>query len=101
MTEKIKKISDNNVKQRLIPSFHIEADGGGGYLSVLVNGVIGIAEYSYEEVKLITKRESLKIMGESLEIVVFERKIVEIRGKIDNLSICAKKARGGARYDKN
>ena len=46
MTEKIKKISDNNVKQRLIPSFHIEADGGGGYLSVLVNGVIGIAEYS-------------------------------------------------------
>ena len=51
--------------------------------------------------KLITKRESLKIMGESLEIVVFERKIVEIKGKIDNLSICAKKARGGARYDKN
>ena len=93
MTENTKFKGVYNLKNKLTPSFHIEGDGGGGILSFLISGVIGIGEYSSESVCLKTAKESLIISGKSLNISVFERKTVEITGKIDTFTINSKNKR--------
>ena len=94
MTDKSKKERVREFGYKISPAFHIEADGGGGLLSVLVSGVVGIGDFSDKEIKLITKRESLKISGDGIKLSVFEQKTVEITGKVENISICLKKRRG-------
>ncbi len=91
----VKRTNDkiSNLKTAISPIFHMEADGGGGILSLLISGTVGIAEFSSEEVKLITKNESIRIVGENIKLTVFERNTVEISGRIFNINFLAKKGK--------
>ena len=94
MTEKRKKSIISNIKKKINPTYQIEADGCGSIASVLISGVVGIVEYSSEEVRLLLSRESIKISGFSLEIAVYERKSVEIMGEVSSLEIISKRKKG-------
>ncbi len=95
MTEKKYSNKLSKVKTLISPAFHIEADGSMGMLSILISGTVGIAEFSSEEVKLITKNESIRISGKHINLSVFEQKVVEITGKIENISFSSKSKKGG------
>lgn len=73
------------------PSFHIEADGRGNRLSLLIFGVVGIKGFSESEILISTKRENITVIGEILEISVLEEKRVGICGKISGISFSLKK----------
>ena len=91
MTESIKKTPIRNLKKKIAPSYHIEADGCGSCASVIIAGVVGIVEYSSEEIRVMTCRECIKICGFALELSVFERKNVEIMGGISSFEILSKR----------
>ena len=75
----------------MLPSFRIDADGSGKRLRVCVIGVIGVREFSECEVTVVTKKESLTLVGENLKITVFESRAVEISGQISGISIDVRK----------
>ena len=89
MTEKTKRPQLFAARASVFPTYHVECDGRGGFWRVTVSGVIGVAQLSEDEIKLMTVRESLKISGSQIKMSVFERKTVEIFGKINNISIGA------------
>ncbi|MBQ9069842.1 MAG: YabP/YqfC family sporulation protein [Clostridia bacterium] len=95
MTEKNKRERKLSHGEKIFPAFHIEADGRGSYLSVLISGIIGVKEFSSEEVGVITRRESIKLTGKGLRISVFEAKTVEISGDIETISFVSKSYRRG------
>lgn len=94
MTRKEKKKSAEKLSPLFIPSFRIEADGRGKYMRVLMSGVVGICELSCENIKLLTRRESLKISGRRLSVSIFEGNTVEISGEVESIG------KGSAKNDK-
>ena len=64
------------------PVFRIEADGFHFGMQLLVTGVVGICELSDSHIVLMMKREKLKIVGKCLEVSIYERNTVEIKGGI-------------------
>ena len=87
MTEKNKKAALRAGVGAAMPSYRIEADGGLGFLTLAVFGVVGIGELSDEKIKLITKRESITVTGKVLRVSIFERNSLELVGKIENISL--------------
>lgn len=85
MTKGKKKDNINHGRGLRPPTFRIEADGGAGYMNVLVCGVVGISEFSDEEIKLLTRRECVKICGKCLEVSIFEGNSVEISGEVESI----------------
>ncbi len=69
------------------PRFHIEIDGTSKGTFFLVNGVIGISEFSSELIKLITRYGSLSLGGSSLGIALFEAGVIEISGNVESISL--------------
>ena len=91
MTKKSLARRDKNVGEGLIPSFHIEADGRGKSISLLISGVVGIKALSPLEILIATKREKIGISGNALELSVLEAKRVLINGRIDAISFFDRK----------
>ena len=87
------RISDFK-SENMLPSFHIEADGRGNRMALLVCGVMGIKGFSESEILISTKRENITVSGEEIEISVLEEKRVGIFGKINCISFSVRK-RGG------
>ena len=85
MTRKEKKKSAEKALPLFVPSFRIEVDGRGKYMRVLMSGVVGICELSDESIKLLTRYESLKIIGRRLSVSVFEGNTVEISGEVESI----------------
>lgn len=83
MTSKKKKDNINKPAPLFFPTFRIEADGRGKHMRVLVSGIVGISELSDESIRLLTRRESLKISGRRLYVSIFEGNTVEIAGEIE------------------
>ena len=51
MTKGKKKDYINRGLKLRPPTFRIEADGGAGYMNILVSGIVGVSEFSDEEIK--------------------------------------------------
>ena len=83
------KVCEENGKEKLkkIPSLRIEGDSTPRGLSLIFVGIIGVAEFSAKEVKLMTKRGSIQVIGENIEIVVYEGNTVELSGRIETVNI--------------
>jgi len=77
--------------ERIIPTYHIEADGRGKNLFLTVSGVTGVKEFSPNDVLVVTKRDEIRVKGELLEISVFESGSIGIGGKVESVSFSDKK----------
>ena len=65
-----------------ISNFHIEADRVPSGISVSIGGVIAITALTDGEVRLKLVRGGVKVTGEGLSVSVYERRIVEVFGKV-------------------
>ena len=83
-----------NDTQKLIPSFHIEGDGRADRLSLSLFGISLINELSSTCVAFVSRHNLIKIEGNELKIKIFESKIVEISGKIVNITFTDKRNAG-------
>lgn len=71
---------------RLLSSdFSIEAHRTGRGISLTVSGIVGISELTDTEVVLKSHRAKLSVTGKKLSLTVFEGRVVEIDGVIQNL----------------
>ncbi|MBE6537012.1 MAG: hypothetical protein E7673_03560 [Ruminococcaceae bacterium] len=77
------------------PAFHLELDGRGKQLSILISGIRGINAFSEREILVSTKKEEISVKGEGMEISLLESKSVRIYGRISGIFFCGKK--GGKR----
>lgn len=91
MTDKRKKHSLRTSNSIVVPSYRIEADGRGSKLRIAVIGIIGVKEFSQSRINVITKRESIILLGKELRMSVFENKTVEISGEITDISFSVRK----------
>lgn len=91
MTKKSLRNVFSGVNESVFPGFHVEADGRGQKLSLLVSGVTGINSFSEKEILISSKREMISITGEILRISLLESKSVRISGRINSLSFNRKK----------
>jgi len=85
MREEKDKFQNSNTEKSQGAFFHIEADKSPRGISVCVNGVFAILDFTDELALLKLRRGKIKISGHSLEISVFENKTVEICGKISGM----------------
>lgn len=88
MTERTKNYRRNTIRA-VLPSFRMEGDGRGNFISVTFSGIRGIKELSDTAVKLSTKRECIELCGNKLLLTVFENKTVEISGCIEKIIFSA------------
>ena len=77
-----KKESKRERLHGVVPLFRIEADAYRHGMMVTVSGVVGIAALSEDEIKLLTSRERINILGDSMDLRIYEGNTVEIRGNI-------------------
>ncbi len=76
------------------PGFHLEADGRGKGVSVLISGVVGVRELSESEISVVTRSESFTVKGELLSVSVLESNRIRLSGILDSISF-AKRKKGG------
>lgn len=69
----------------LSSDFSIEAVRTGRGISLTVSGIVGISELTDTEVVLKSHRAKLSVTGKKLSLTVFEGRVVEIDGVIQNL----------------
>lgn len=74
--------SATNINHPLSSSFRLEAERQGGNLRIYVSGIIGISDYSDEEIMLVSHGSRVNIKGKNIRVTVFESNTVEIIGKI-------------------
>lgn len=86
MKEKFKNLKNFILKSGSIASrFHMEADKCAGGLSVVVGGVSSVIDFNPEIAVLKTNYNTVSILGNGLDIAVYENNTVEISGKISTL----------------
>ena len=69
-----------------LSSFHLEADKCSLGIRITVSGIIGIRDFTSESVLLSSHGGRIFISGEKLRLEIYENKIVEISGKIGEIS---------------
>ncbi len=94
MTEKKKKGKCGKTSKCMIPTFRLEADGRGRYLTVTFVGVLSVKAFSSDEITLATKRESFILTGKTLEMTLFENKTVTVSGILEYIKFFDKKSEG-------
>ena len=90
MTKKEKSDSRSLRAEKIIPHFHIEADGRLQNISILISGCRGVSEFSEEKIVILTRREKIELCGTMLEMTVFEEKTVEISGNIEKIGFAVR-----------
>jgi hypothetical protein len=78
----IAKMKNGSLGSVLLPTFRIEADAFSCGMELLITNVVGIAELSECKIVLMMKHEKVKILGKCLEVSIYERNTVEIRGSV-------------------
>lgn len=76
------KKSENKTEAMKISGFHAEIDKVRCGISFSVSSVLSIVDFNEEEVTLKLDKGRVRVIGEMLEIAVYENRIVEIFGKI-------------------
>ena len=69
----------------LLSATHIELFGNG---RISIDGCLGVEEYRDTYMKLKLCKGMLIIYGSGFDIVVFENKLITVRGKISSLEFC-------------
>lgn len=67
-------------------TFHLEADRSRRGMSVFVSGIIGIGDFSDEEILLRSHGGRVSITGKRLDMVIYENQTVEISGRVEEIS---------------
>ena len=84
MTEKKDNRARNTIAKGL-KSFHMEASRCASGMSMLLSGIIGVADFSQESILLLSHGGRIVIEGKGLSVCVFEHSSVEIVGKIEEI----------------
>lgn len=71
--------------QDAVSKFHIEAERCVRGISLTVDGVIGIEDFSEEHVALKSHGGRVNVSGKRLKICVFESGAVEITGRVEDM----------------
>ncbi len=74
--------TDINKNQTLSSSFRLEAERQGNYIKMFVSGIIGISDYTCEEITLVSHSGRVNVKGKNMRISIFESNTVELCGKI-------------------
>ena len=69
----------------LLSSFHLEADRSSLGFRITVSGIIGINDFTNECVLLSSHAGRIRIFGKNLNLEIYENKIVEISGLIEEI----------------
>ena len=83
MTEERKKAK--KIATEKSGAFSLEAYKSGRELKILICGVVGINNFSAEEIHLKTQGGRISVFGNHLCLFVLENKTVEIRGGVLNV----------------
>ena len=68
-------------------SFYFELSKRGKISSAVIGGVIGILDFSDNNVFLATHSGRINISGERLNVAIFENKTIQITGKIAEIRL--------------
>ncbi len=66
-------------------SFHLEADRSPRGMQIFITGIVGIGDYSDEELELKSHGGRIKISGKRLKLCLLENSTVEIKGKVEGV----------------
>lgn len=69
-----------------VSKFHLEARRSLHGMSVIIGGVVGISDFSAESVLLKSHSGKIKLSGKYLYISIYEGGVVEIIGKVEDIS---------------
>ena len=83
VTEFFRRLAES--AEGALSSFHLEAKRLGGGMSLTVFGVIGVSEFTNNEIFLLSHKARVRIFGERLALITLENRIVEVRGKISGV----------------
>ncbi|MBE6635997.1 MAG: hypothetical protein E7617_07365 [Ruminococcaceae bacterium] len=75
------------------PSFHVDADWRGVSASVTLGGILGIGEYSPEQILLLGARERITLGGSNMHIAVLERGSLIVSGEVESITVSRGKGR--------
>ncbi len=84
MTDKAKKILP---KPTALSGFHIEATRTPVGIKVTVGGVVGIKDFSEEQVTLGAHSGKIIINGKMLRLTVYEGGVVDIVGRVEGIGL--------------
>lgn len=62
--------------------FFLNAERTGGGVRITVGAIIAVKEITESEILLISHGARVRVIGEKLELSVFEERAVEVNGKI-------------------
>lgn len=78
-------------KRFIPPEFSLSATSGVSKITVNVSGVVGVSEYSSEDIVLKTRKGGIRVKGNALELTVFEGKSVLVSGEVDAVEFISKR----------
>lgn len=84
MTDKIGV--KNAVASSALSSFHLEANRSSKGMTLLLSGIIGISDFTEEQIVLLSHGGRITISGKRLFINVYENNNVEIVGRAEEIS---------------
>lgn len=86
MTEKNKRDKLKTNGAAVLSSFHLEADRSSRGMSVILSGIIGISDFSEEQILLNSHGGRIAVNGKRLLISVYEGGSVEISGRVEEIA---------------
>ena len=83
----------NKTKKEMPPhGFYLSCERVVGGLSLIVGGIIGVADFSDERAELLSHTGRITVLGKGLSMTVFENKNIEINGGIEDVKFAYSKA---------
>lgn len=79
------KLGSLEYEKRAPIGFHVEIDKTVNGLSVCMNGVVSVLDFSEERAVLKMRHGKIRVEGSGLLINVYENKIAEISGKVGKI----------------
>ena len=83
-SKKVKEDTKSKIPNGLY-GFHIEGDRIVSGILLRCTGIMGVDEYSKEEILLKSHRGRMLVKGNNISLAVFEQNTIELSGKIEEL----------------
>ncbi|MBQ8302924.1 MAG: YabP/YqfC family sporulation protein [Clostridia bacterium] len=86
MTDKDRRNKRNSIGiPSGLSSFHLEANRSVKGMAIVLSGIIGVSDFSDQEVVLLSHSGRVFVKGKKLFINVFENNTVEIVGRVEGI----------------